>query len=85
MTEPTAETAATAGRGRPRPATTIERDAKVLEFLKATDGGKSRKQIVEGTEIPGNEVYLSLYRLSRAGTVKREGSTWVVVTEAVAE
>jgi DNA-binding IclR family transcriptional regulator len=78
MTEATADPAATAGRGRPRPESTIARDAAVLDYLKNADGPQSRKQIAEGTALPGNQVYLSLYRLSRAGEIHRDGSNWSV-------
>ena len=73
-----AETPA-AGRGRPRPDGTIERDKRVLAYL-TENGAKTRKEIVEGTELPGNEVYLSLYRLSRQDppAVKRTGGSWSV-------
>lgn len=79
MTESTPETEApVAGRGRPRPETTVARDAEVLEFIKGAEGPLTRKQIVEGTSKPGNEVYLSLYRLSRANEIHRVGGTWVI-------
>lgn len=74
------ETTEPAGRGRPRPSTTIERDEKVLTYLKGAWESKSRKQIVEALALPGNEVYLSLYRLSRGGLIKRDGGSWSVVT-----
>lgn len=75
--EPT--TAATQGRGRPRPDVTVQRDKVVLEYITA-NGPQSRKQIAEGTSIAGKEVYLSLYRLSRADppAIEKRGSTWVV-------
>ncbi len=67
------------GRGRPRPTATLERDEKVLAHLTA-NGAKSRKQLVEELELAGNEVYLSLYRLSRDQKIKRDGSAWVTVS-----
>ena len=86
MTEPseTAETP-TAGRGRPRPETTIERDAKVLEYLRGQESGVNRANIVAGTELPGNEVYLSLYRLKRDGKIVRDGGTWKIADAVPAE
>ncbi len=82
MTEPTPEAETEAGvltgRGRPRPETTVARDADVLEFLKGVEGPQTRKQIVAATGKPGNEVYLSLYRLSRANEIHRVGGTWAV-------
>lgn len=77
----TAEVAAepTAGRGRPRPDETVARDKQVLEHL-ATNGPKTRKQLVEELETPGNTVYLSLYRLSRQDppAVVKNGAQWSV-------
>ena len=75
MSEETTES--TTGRGRPRPDATVERDAKVLAFI-TEKGPSTRKSIAEGLEMPGNEVYLSLYRLSRAGQIARSGGTWRV-------
>jgi predicted Rossmann fold nucleotide-binding protein DprA/Smf involved in DNA uptake len=71
MTEPDASTAT---RGRPRPASTIERDERVYAVITAE--GASKKDIVAAVDLPGNEVYLSLYRLQRDGKIKREGSNW---------
>ena len=84
MTEATPEAATPTGRGRPRPDATLERDAKVLEFITGA-GAVSRKQIAEGTGLKGNEVYLSLYRLSRSTppAVVREGANWKVPGEVV--
>lgn len=85
MTEPTEAPAAGGTRGRPRPDETIERDAKVLAFIANHADGVTRKQIVEGTSIPGNEVYLSLYRLRRDGKAARTGSTWKALAPESAE
>lgn len=67
------------GRGRPRPSSTVERDKVVLEFI-AANGPQTRAQVAAGTQLPGNEVYLSLYRLNRAEPkqVEKRGLTWVV-------
>lgn len=78
MTEPEApatETTTTT-RGRPRPDATVERDEKVLAVI--TEAPGTRKELVERTGFAGNEVYLSLYRLSRANPPKivKNGSTW---------
>lgn len=65
MTEPTAP------KGRPRPDATKQRDNVVLEYLKGqknddeTFAAKTRDEIAEATSLPGNQVYLCLYRLSR--------------------
>lgn len=69
-----------AGRGRPRPNETIERDAKVLEAIKTAEGGSTTNpKLVEVTGIPKNQVYLSLYRLKRDGHITRNGSNWTAV------
>lgn len=72
------EEASAATRGRPRPGNTVERDAKVLAHLEANPAGKTRKELVAELETPGNEVYLSLYRLSRADKIVKNGGTWSV-------
>jgi len=76
MTEPEASATDTTTRGRPRPDSTIERDEKVLAAIVEAPG--TRKALVERTGLAGNEVYLSLYRLSRANPpkIKKVGSTW---------
>ena len=77
------ESAEAPAKGRPRPAATIERDGTVLKWL-AENPGKTRAEIAEGTGIAGNEVYLSLYRLSRATppAIVKSGAKWTVaVTE----
>lgn len=79
----TEEQGETTGRGRPRPNETIERDEKVRAFL-GESGPNTRKGIVEGTGLAGNEVYLSLYRLRVANVAKREGSTWSLVEATAA-
>lgn len=74
MTEPT--TAATAGRGRPRPQDTIERDNKVHALL-VEQGSLSRTQIAEKLGITTSLAYMSLFRLNKDGRVRRvtaEGS-----------
>lgn len=78
MTEAEAPTAA---KGRPRPGATIERDEKVLAFIAAATEPQTRAQIATGTELPGNEVYLSIYRLSRAAPPKivKTGAKWSAV------
>lgn len=88
MSEPEAPTAETTGRGRPRPEATKERDARVLAYLQ-TAGAQNRKQIAEALQLPGNEVYLSLYRLSRGTSdapaqVAKDGSSWKVIDAAPA-
>lgn len=79
MSEETAE-AAKPGRGRPRPDKTIERDKVVLEWLAGAGEPKTRKDIAEGTNLPGNEVYLSIYRLKTATppAIVKSGSKWAI-------
>jgi hypothetical protein len=71
------ETAAKAGRGRPRPDATIERDKRVLDHLTAA-GPRTRPQLVEELGMAGNEIYLSLYRLNRNDPVlvAKKGKEW---------
>lgn len=78
MSEETA-TEVKAGRGRPRPDATVERDKIVLAYL-SEHGEQSRPEIVTGTGLKGNEVYLSLYRLSRSDppAVVKRGSKWSI-------
>lgn len=88
MSEPDGAAEATATRGRPRPESTKQRDAAVLAHLQAA-GPQNRKQIAEALGIPGNEVYLSLYRLSRGTSdapaqVAKDGSSWKVIDAAPA-
>jgi len=70
-------------KGRPRPAATIERDGTVLKWL-TENPGKTRAEIAAGTSIAGNEVYLSLYRLSRADppAIVKSGAKWSVAGAA---
>jgi hypothetical protein len=88
MTEETAATEAPASRrGRPRPQATIDRDARVLEHMRAVDGGLTKAQLADATGLTGNEVYLSLYRLKRDGHVERvrgedQRHVWRVVAAA---
>lgn len=56
-------------RGRPRAPEAIERDDRVLRALGAEV--KSRDQLVTELGLPPNLVYLSLWRLRRAGHVER--------------
>lgn len=79
-------TESTGGSGRPRPQETIDRDAKVFEFMNGADTRFTKAELVEGTGLPSNEVYLSLYRLGKglvkkgeAPKVERVGRNWGVV------
>ena len=88
MTEtevPTTPEAAT-GRGRPRPDATVERDERVFKHLEAATESKTRAQLATELDMPGNEVYLSLYRLSRAtpARIVKDGGKWTAVKEDAA-
>ncbi len=85
MTEPTPETPTPdAGtRGRPRPDEVVQRDAAVLAALQAAgDAGLTRPKLAEATSLPGNQVYLSLYRLKRDGKADRAGGSWKALAPA---
>lgn len=56
-------------RGRPRPQETIERDERILSYLK-TSGPKSRNQLSEELGLDKTITYLSLDRLRRDGKVR---------------
>lgn len=79
MTEPEAP-AAEAKRGRPRPQDTIQRDQDVLANFPADGSGITKVALAEATGMPGNQLYLSLYRLQRDKAIERvrEGGahTW---------
>lgn len=84
-------------KGRPRPAETVERDEVVFSYLDGlrnedgTRGSKTRAELVTELASPANVVYLSLYRLSRAGRIVRGkvggGHNWSVAdtSDAVTE
>lgn len=55
------------GRGRPRPADTIERDEQVFRAL--ADGPRGREAIAAEFGVNVNIIYMSLVRLRRAGRV----------------
>lgn len=56
-------------RGRPRPQSTIDRDAKLLAHLKA-NGPMSRNQLADSFGLDKTITYLALDRLRRAGQVR---------------
>lgn len=64
-------------RGRPRPDATVERDERVLKHIEA-EGPKTRPELATALDMPGNQVYLSLYRLSRSDPprVVKTGGKW---------
>jgi hypothetical protein len=84
MTEAQAE--APAQRGRPRPDATVERDERVFKHLEA-EGPKTRPELATELDMPGNQIYLSLYRLSRAepARVEKSGGKWSVVAATPVE
>lgn len=57
------------GRGRPRPAETIERDERIHQLL--TAGPWSRGQIAQETGLTTDLVHLALRRLERDGRVRK--------------
>ncbi len=63
------QTAERRGRGRPRPAETIERDERIHQLL--ADGALSRGQIAQHTGLTTDLVALALGRLRRADRVRR--------------
>lgn len=57
-------------RGRPRSPETVERDQRVLTLLQ--EGPRTKEQLVEALgSLKPTHVYLSLWRLARAGHVER--------------
>jgi hypothetical protein len=83
------------GRGRPRPDAVVARDQRVLEYLRAQVDetgayvGKSRDEVAQATGLPGNQVYLSFYRLKRDGLITKGGvggaQKWAALAPAPAE
>ncbi len=62
-------------RGRPRDPGVIERDERVLGVL-STEEAKTKSQIAGELGLEPNVVYLSLWRLNKAGLVTREQRAW---------
>jgi predicted ArsR family transcriptional regulator len=56
-------------RGRPRPQETIERDARILEYL-TRNGPQTRNHLAEVFHIAPTVTYLSLDRLRQQGQVQ---------------
>jgi predicted Rossmann fold nucleotide-binding protein DprA/Smf involved in DNA uptake len=73
--EEAAETEATGRRGRPRDPGVIERDERVLGAL-STEEAKTKSQVAGELGLEPNVVYLSLWRLHKAGLVQREQRAW---------
>lgn len=64
-------------KGRPRDPNVAERDEKVLTAI--AEGPITRDALAAKLDIPGNHVYLSLWRLRRADKiVKLNGKTWAL-------
>lgn len=74
------------GRGRPRPAETIARDAAVLDLLKLSgDDGMSKESIATQMQEKEQQVYSSLRQLSKDGFaktrhIKGRGYRWFAIT-----
>jgi predicted Rossmann fold nucleotide-binding protein DprA/Smf involved in DNA uptake len=66
---------ATGRRGRPRDPGVIERDERVLGAL-STEEAKTKAQLAGELGLEPNVVYLSLWRLHKAGLVTREQRAW---------
>lgn len=62
-------------RGRPRDPGVIERDERVLGALSTTEA-KTKSQLAGELGLEPNIVYLSLWRLNKAGLVQREQRAW---------
>lgn len=58
-------------RGRPRPAETVERDAKILDMLREHPDGLLRNDIAEDMGLNKSKTYLSLDRLRRRGLAEK--------------
>lgn len=85
-TEPNSAESA-GGHGRPRPQDTIARDNQVRELL-ASQGPLTRVGIAEKLSITPSLAYMSLFRLSREGAVRRvigdttRSNTWEITPSA---
>lgn len=55
-------------RGRPRPQETIDRDARILKYLR-THGPQSRNALAKALDEPKSKVWLALNRLRNDGLV----------------
>jgi predicted Rossmann fold nucleotide-binding protein DprA/Smf involved in DNA uptake len=74
--ETSADADETSGRrGRPRDPGVIERDERVLGALSPGEA-KTKAQLAGELSLAPSVVYLSLWRLHRAGLVEREQRTW---------
>jgi predicted Rossmann fold nucleotide-binding protein DprA/Smf involved in DNA uptake len=67
--------AASGRRGRPRDPGVIERDERVLGAL-STEEAKTKAQLAGELSLEPSVVYLSLWRLHKAGLVQREQRAW---------
>jgi hypothetical protein len=65
-------------KGRPRPAATLELDAKVAEAITAAgDAGVTKEALANQLEVKSNKIYLAIYRLHKEDQIHRirEGRT----------
>lgn len=62
-------------RGRPRDPSVVERDQRVLGAL-ADGETKTKAQLAGELGLEPNVVYLSLWRLHKAGAVSRDQRAW---------
>jgi predicted Rossmann fold nucleotide-binding protein DprA/Smf involved in DNA uptake len=66
---------ATGRRGRPRDPGVIERDERVLGALSVAEA-KTKSQLAGELGLEPSVVYLSLWRLHKAGLIEREQRAW---------
>lgn len=69
------DSAASGRRGRPRDPGVMERDERVLGALSTTEA-KTKSQLAGELGLEPSVVYLSLWRLHKAGLVQREQRAW---------
>lgn len=62
---------------RPRPQGTVDQDEAVCQIL-ADQGPLSRAEIANKLDLDRKAVFMSLFRLTRNGFVRRAESTWEV-------
>jgi hypothetical protein len=58
------------GRGRPKSTEVKERDDRVYDAV-SVEPGRTRAELEEKLNLPGNDVYMSLFRLRSSGRIER--------------
>lgn len=69
---------AAAAVGRPRPASTVQRDEQVLAYVQASPVPVTKRQVMDALGLEENKAYLSLSRLRADGRLVRSEPTWTV-------